>query len=615
MTRKKTDASKERSKNEELTINTSHPHAPIYATTERFYINQSGYLCYTNGEKNYTLCNGSIIITKEIYKFHGNGDPEIYFEVEGITGDGNKLRPITVSASDFSSLNWIPKTWGTLLVVMAGQNIKQILATGILLSGANCDRERIITHTGYILKNGKPINFSSASGTLIQSDIKCEIDESLKRYALPEPSKTEDEIKAAIGSALNLLNSHVPEVTGPLFAYTFLAAILPIVEQIVGDTSFLLFLNGPTQSGKSTLAALSTSFFGRFDSQTPPTTFASTANAISAMAYILNGMSLWVDDYNPQEYMKTMNQIFQMLARAAGDHSTRRRLDSNAKLKESYPPRCLFLVTGEFPPKIGQSGHARVFQLDVPEARKDITAIRKDARAGVLARSMSDYIVYIIKDFDRLKDLAKKQYEDILSKSNELFGECRLSNQATLLCLSAYLYFDYAVRCKALTSEEAEKLYKGIESTITINANKKKEQLKQEDPCELYINAIKDLLTSGRAKVIDLTKKDLPEDVQSYQYASLGLGLERDGFIGWKDEKGYYLNTNASYSAVTTYYTKQDTLFVTNPNMLWRRLRDNNYLIPANNNTPCQNKKIGGEARRVLWFPRKVFDTTEDQTT
>ena len=140
----------------------------------------------------------------------------------------------------------------------------------------------------------------------------------------------------------------------------------------------------------------------------------------------------------------------------------------------------------------------------------------------------------------------------------------------------------------------------------------RKEQLKQEDPCELFIGAIKDLLSSGRAKVIDLNKKDLPDDVQNFGYTSLSLGPERDGFIGWKDEKGYYLNTNASYSAVTTYYTKQDMSFVTNPNTLWRQLRDCKYLIPDKNNTPCQNKKIGNESRRVLWFPRNVFESNED---
>ena len=607
MTKKKSDTSNV----SEYVGNNNHPHSSVYAEVENYFINGSGYLNYKNGDKQYTLCNGSIIIKKVIYKLNGSGEAETWFVIEGIDRNGHTLPLVMVPAAKFNSLNWITENWGPSLVVMPNQTVKATLATGILLSGANCPRERVCTHTGYIMKNGKLVNYVSASGPLLPSDIKAGMDPGLKRYTMSEPSGNEEDQKKAIESALLLLKAHEPEVTGTLFAYSFLAAILPIVNDIVGDTGFLLFLNGKTQSGKSTIAALSTSFFGRFDSQTPPTTFASTPNAINEMAFTLKDCSLWVDDYNPQEYMKTMNQIFQSLARAAGDHSTRRRLDSNAKLKESRPPRCLFLVTGEFPPKIGQSGHARVFQVDVPQARKDISAIRKAAKDGLLSRSMSDYIVYIIENFDKVKDIARKQYEEILSNTNELFGECRLSNQAALLCLSAYLFFDYAVRCKALTKGEAEKHYRAIEASITYNARKKEEQLFQEDPCTLYLSAIRDLLSSGRANVIDLCRKDLPDNLQSYDY-SLKLGPERDGYIGWKDEKGFYLNTNASYAAVTAYYARQDMSFITNATTLWRQLRDSGYVIPDKNNTPCQNKKIGRETRRVLWFPRKVFDVQEE---
>lgn len=242
----------------------------------------------------------------------------------------------------------------------------------------------------------------------------------------------------------------------------------------------------------------------------------------------------------------------------------------------------------------------------------DISAIKEDARNGVLSRCMADYIVYIINNFDSLKETARRQYEDILHITNETFGENRLSNQCALLCLSARMFLEYAVECKALTNGEARSIYRTIEASITFNAKKKEEQLVQEDPCTLYINAVYDLLSSGRAQVIDLSKKDAPEEVRSYQYTSLNLGPENHGFIGWKDERGYYLNTNASYAAVMAYYARQDMNFITNPNTLWRQLRDAKILTPDKNNNPCQNKKIGKYAKRVLMFPRKVFDPSEE---
>ena len=608
MARKKAESQKEASKDLDIIPNADHPHAIYYQDTHYYYINKEGCLCYANGEKRYTLANGSAIIKKERKKYDGSGESEIEFTVEVITQSRKRIQ-IQVPASRFNSLNWFTEKCGTACVILGNQNAKQLLSTGILLSGKNCEREKIFTHTGYQEENGKPTNYNSASGPLLPSADKCELDPGLNRYSLFPPSTNEAERKESIQAVISLLHAHEPEVTSILFGLVFLAPALPIIKLIVGDTSLLVFLNGKTQSGKSVTASLFMSLFGPFDSQTPPTTFASTANAISALAYILKDSVLWIDDYHPQETdMKRQNQIFQNLVRMAGDHSSRRRLDSNARLKEALPPRCLFLATGEFPPKIGQSGHARVFQVDVPYARKDISLLKKQAREGILSRGMADYIVYVINNYEKVCETARKQYEEIISNTNKLFGECRLSNQATLLCLSAYLFFDYAVRINELTVEEATKLYRLIEGGITHNARKKEEQLKEEDPCELYINAIRDLLSSGRSKVIDLDQKDLPD----YPYATLDLGPDREGFIGWKDSRGYYLNTNASYSAVTAYYSRQDMSFVTNPNTLWRQLRDSKLLIPDSKNTPCQLKKIGKEVRRVLCFPRTVFDIPEE---
>ena len=607
MARKKSESKKEAPKKLDIIPNINHPHSQYYQDTKNYYINQEGCLCYANGEKRYILANGSAIIIKERKKFDGSGESELELTVEVITQSRKRIL-IQVPASKFNSLSWFTEKCGTACVILANQFAKQLLATGILLSGKNCKQERVLTYTGYQEENGKPTNYNTASGTLLPSEDKVELPSGLNNYSSSLPSENDSERFEAIKADISLLYAHEPEVTSILFAEAFLAPILPIVKGIAGETSLLVFLNGKTQSGKSQISSLFMSLFGKFDSQSPPTTFESTANAISALAHILKDSLLWIDDFHPQEDMKRQTQLFQSLDRMSGDRSNRRRLDSNAKLKEALPPRCLFLVTGEFPPKIGQSGHARVFQVDVPYARKDISLLKRQAREGILSRGMADYIVYVIANYEKVYETARKKYEELLSNTNELFGECRLSNQATLLCLSAYLFFDYAVRIKALTKAEATEYYKLIESGVTKNARKKEEQLKQEDPCELYVNAIRDLLSSGRSKVIDLDRKDLPD----YPYAPLDLGPDREGFIGWKDDKGYYLNTNASYSAVTAYYTRQDTSFVTNPNTLWRQLRDSKILIPDKNNNPCQIKKIGKEVRRVLWFPRTAFDITEE---
>lgn len=595
----------ERTEDEVLKESPFYEHVLAYRKTDKYGISKDGMIMY-RGDNPIQLCHGSVIITDELYKKDGTDSTEVCFRLEGITQSGHKLPSVTVPASDFHSLNWITKEWGSQIVVMPTQSAKMKLAAGILLTGQESKRQVVYTHLGYLMSEGRPVDYLSVSGPLLRPDIKCEIIQGLSRYRLKGVTDNDEDHNRAINSSINLLYSHSREVTGPLFSFVYLVPILPLVNELIGETSFLLFLLGKTQSGKSTLASLAMSHFGYFDSQTPPTTFASTGNAIGEMAFILKDSVLWVDDYHPKQNpneANEQNKTFQSLVRMSGDHATRRRLDSNAKLRDEKPPRCVFLVTGEDSPQIGQSGHARVFQLDVPQSRKDISVIRNDAREGWLSRAMSDYISYVIKNYETLKTKVKTRYDYIFNRSIEIFGECRLTNQATLLCLSSYMFFDYAVDCKAISKEKATSLYKAIESTIISNARKQEDKLKQEDPCEMFVTAVKDLLASGKAAVLDL---NLSHDVTL---------VDRDGvrFIGWKDDKGYYLNNNASYSVVSDYYSNQNMMFVVNPNTLWRQLRDSKYLITDKSGNPQSQKKIGSKNMRVLWFNNSLFDSIEER--
>ena len=219
---------------------------------------------------------------------------------------------------------------------------------------------------------------------------------------------------------------------------------------------------------------------------------------------------------------------------------------------------------------------------------------------GVLSRAMADYIVYIIENYEEVKERTQKQYMNIQKYVNEVFGEYRLSNQATLLCLSAYMFFDYVVRCGVITRDKAKSLYKSIKNNVMTNALKNGDQLKQEDPVEMYLSAMKDLISNGRVCLLDLNRSH-----------DISLS-EREGIIGWHDDKGYYIDSQMSYKSVNDYYTNQNMVFVANPNTLWRQLRDSGYLIPDSKGNPRVQKRIGPTNRRLLWFPINVFESSND---
>jgi hypothetical protein len=574
-----------------------HPHDHIYKNIEHFSIDK-GILKYTNGENITPVCFGTLAIIEEV-KRHNGEEIEIYFKVEGVTEDGKTLPPVLVSASDLSSLNWIPKAYGSKIVPAPTQTAKQKLLTGLLLSGRQAKQTTVYTHTGYIMKDNKPLSFIHAGGHLEGPDtLEASIINNLKQYRLEAPSRNGSERAAAARASLDLLKAHKASVTFPLFAFVYLAPIMPIVKQVIGEAGFCLYLQGKTQSGKSTLASLALSHFGTFSAMTPPVTFNSTANYINELSFLLKDCILWIDDYHPQGTKKEADkqaQIFQSIARAAGDHAQRGRLTSSAKLQALHNPRCLFLATGEDLPTIGQSGIARLFILNVSRDRADIKDLLKASRSGILSRSMSDYICFIITHFEEVKAYFEKVYNKAVNKVIDTFGESRLSGQATLLYCAAVCFLHYCKLSGILEDKEASSLNRAFWGNIFQSAKDIEKNLNNQDPAHLYIKALKDLLSSGQKFVKDLcapSKYELQD----------ALGAEGI-YIGWKDTQYFYMDPHASYKAVADYYQKEGSFFNYSRQSVQRDLLDIGAIINNGDTTPTITKKISNyKSCRVLRF-------------
>lgn len=583
-----------------------HPHAAIYEDLEHYFINDKGQLTFTDGKTITPLCYGSLAITETIYKNDGT-EASIFFKVEGITQEGRKLHPVIVSASDFDSLKWISREYGCDIVAAPTQSAEKKLAAGIRLAGKKAPRNDVYTHTGYLMEGGKPIAFLHAGGNIGGSDtLQTSIDNSLNQYKLQGVSASEDERKAAALSSLSLLKAHAPGVVYPLFSFVYLAPLAPVIKETIGDIGFCLFLNGKTQSGKSTLAALAMSHFGRFTATTPPTSFISTANYISELSHILKDSILWIDDFHPQSGKNEenkMNQIFQNIARAAGDHSQRGRLTSSAKLQAIHKPRCLFLVTGELSPRIGQSGIARLFTLNVTKQREDIDELREAAGSGLLSQAMSDYISFIISHYEDVIEGFAARFKKASEKvRSELKEENRLSNQVTLLYASSNMFLTYATLSGILTEEEARKLNRKFWEYIINAAMDNEKNILNQDPAKMYIETIGNLLSSGQRFLIDLNDKD-----------KYNFNIGSDGqVIGWRDSQFIYLDPHAAYKTVVEYYSKEGDYFGYSKTSLHRDLLNNGLLIVEGGKDPTIQKKIGGNNKRVLRFLISTFEDTEE---
>ena len=583
-----------------------HPHATIYENIEHYFISKKGVLTYSNGDNITPVCFGSLIITEEITKYNGV-DSEIYFTVEGVSQSGQILPRQTVSAADFSSLNWIIKCFGSAIVAAPTQSAKQKLLAAITLSGQQATKRQIYTHTGYIMQNNKPIAYIHGKGAINASDIICDLDYNLQRYSMTEPATDN---KRAIRASLDLIQAHDLNVTYPCLAFTYLPPIMPIIEKITQETGFLLYLQGKTQSGKSTLAALICSHYGLFSSMTPPASFTATANALNELAFILKDSILWVDDFHPQGKKDKDKQsaVFNSLARSAGDHATRARLNANATLKHNHSPRCLFLATGETEPDLSQSGYARIFTLNMNYSRADITEIQKNAKSGLLSQSTAGYINFIINNYDKMCDLTERVYNSCLTESNKTFGVCRLSCQCALLLTALKVFLSYVEVSGVMSQEDCKALYTSGKKHILKAADNIEKQINDSDPVNLYIQALSELLTSGQKFALDLTRRDKESQ-------SLPLGTTGD-FICWCDSDYYYLEPTACYHAVNEYSNKNDKPFNYSRQALQRELYERTIVIgDPDKRTPTSVKTIGGKSVRVLKVQRSVLDNAIEYTT
>ena len=579
-----------------LINNSSNPLTPYYEGLEHYRITNNNMLVYVNGDLVTPLCYGVIAITSEITRVNGF-ENEIVFEIIATNYKGDLLPRIRVNASDFNSLNWVIKNYGCNLAITSGQTVKQKLLTGIQLTGLNCSRERVYTHTGYLMRDNKPVDYLHFGGDLLgDKAIRTDINNSLFRYEMLLPGD-DLENKQAITASLQLLDIQEKSVTYPLLAFTYLSAISPIIRTVCGVMGFGIYLQGKTQSGKSTLAGLICSHFGKFTATTPPVSFNATSNAIRELSFILKDMPLWIDDFIPRSNKNEQtkqNNVMQDIARAIGDNSTRLKLNSDSSIKAIHPPRCNYIITGEDNADIGQSGIARLYTLNISGQYKSglINDLLSSANKGLLSRSMSCYIQFVINHYDLMLITFENEYNKVLQDCITKFGYCRLATQTAVLISSLYCLLYFVRHTGVITSDKAKELYQtGINYILQVSDSNEK-QISDNDPVKQFMIIISDVLTTGQKYLINLNNN---------KFDNWSLS---DDIIGYCDENYIYLNGNLAYKTIATIIQSQNSYFSISKTTLYKQLLEKGYILSSDKN-PQTVKNIRGQSVRVLKFNRK----------
>jgi hypothetical protein len=462
-------------------------------------------------------------------------------------------------------------------------------------------------------------------------NVEVELEQGFENYRLPPTPPSPEEAIEAIRFSLRCSLVAPLRVTAPLLAAAYLA---PLSEIVVPD--FTIWLWGGTGSFKSTLAALILSHYGDFSETSLPFSFESTSNALERITFLAKDTLTVIDDWRPgvtRADSDDMDRKAQRALRGAGNRQGRGRMTSDIKLRTSYPPRGLIVVTAEALPEgpAFQSAAARSLSIKIIREDVDLAKLSELQREKqMLSVAMSGYISYIGGRYEELATELPKQREKLRNRLRDKLSDShpRTPDNAAALIVAAQQFMEYAVSAGAMTETEADKRLKMIRNGILEAARAHVEATRGGDPASTFVKIIRSMLAAKRVHLRDRESDNRPPNCRQLGWETAGPDFENpDGldripwsqpapkaeFIGWADKNYLYLDKEAAYAAVSSFAQRGGLPFGIKPNALWEAMsRSRKSLVdPGRNDITA---KIEGKTKRIIQIPRELV-VDEDEAS
>lgn len=510
--------------------------------------------------------------------------------LEGITCHGKPLPAVSVPMKQFNAMGWPVEAWGLDGNIRPGTAVKDKLRYAIQSAGVGAPQRTVYTHTGWRQIGGKWA-FLHSGGAIGVEQASVELEGKLGAYRLPDSSG--DPLAAAWASR-GLLELMPMRLSVPLVAMAYLAPLREFLQRAGCDPAFVLYLVGRTGTRKSTAAALMLSHFGAgFTAKRLPASFNDTANSIQRKAFLLKDVPLVVDDFHPtadRKDRRRMDAAAQQLARAWGDQAERGRLRADATAQAAHPPRGLGVITGEDLPSIGESGTGRAYVVELADGdvpiSEALTALQHQAHEGLLAQAMRGYIEWLIPQAASLPDELGQRFEASRQWARErLPGSHGRQAEAVAWLLEGYrMALDWWEAVGAIEAQERAELWEAGRHAVLENAGAQTEAMKEENPVNLFLQTLKELIQIGEVRVAPAGQPD---------YGGAGL-------IGYRGEGFIYLLPMAAYGAVQNHMKKAGEVFPISRGTLWKRMQERGVLAPLTGGKTADNKRFGSQVVRVI---------------
>jgi len=553
------------------------------------------------------LTNYTATITKNLVVDDGV-EQRREFEIEAKL-PGQSFR-FTTPAAQFASMDWPILQMGVAAITYPNQ--KEYARTAIQSLSLSAEAQSVYAHTGWRDLNGTWAYLHAggaigANGPLRNIDVR--LPGPLLRYKLECPKRAEDLVQAVRASLrLTLL--------GPVIVcFPVLAGVS---RAVFGASDFAIHLAGETGTFKSELAALAQQHYGKeMDRLHLPDSWASTANALEALAFHSKDALLVIDDFAPQGGVAEVSRYHasaERLFRSAGNHSGRGRLDSSATLRQVKPPRALVLSTGEEVPR-GHSVRARLLIVEIAkgsiDARK-LAECQRDAREGLYAVAFGGFVHWLAGRYEEARAGLSQRATDHREKGWANLAHARTPEMIGQLQAAFEIYLEFAVSIHAIDDRERTRLQNLCWKALSEVAAMQVKHHEFTEPTAMFITLLRSAIASGRAHLADRNGGTPARSPGACGWRSEGDGrwLSKGDRIGWIDEakEAVYLDSTAAYRiAQLSCRDAGESLSVTEAT-LKRRMRERDLLASTDTSrqTITIRRKLDGATREVLHLSRET---------
>jgi len=553
------------------------------------------------GEYDKKLCNFTPWLVSEITVDDG-AETTTRIRLAAIHESGRTLPEIEIAAEELGNFTWLHKHWGIDCILETGTSVKDSIRYAIQTTAPEAERQTVYTVTGWKEIYGQYHFLMPGDGeqTVFLAG-------KMQGYTMERSFHVHDATRT-LGMLLS--NKVPPEVLLPLLAYTFLTPLNHFLKLAGYEPKFVVFLVGKTGSRKSSLSAVVLSYFGNFTGTELPLSFGDTKNSILYHTFALKDVLTCIDDFHPgsRQEETRMTESVQGIMRGYGDRAGRGRLRADASPMESRPPQGNAIITGEFPPDIGESGTARYFMLELREGDVDLTQLsnmQEYAASGSLQRCMFGYLEWLKENYLKDDKSVKKFVADLKSE----FEEKRSAFQTSgILChgrvpeMVAWMQMGMEQLLKflqaklALDAAEILEIQNQFQSILYKLAERQAESIVQDKPTHKFVHKFHALLESGKVCVLD---KNRPCD------------FIPQSCVGYEDDEFFYLHSEVIHKDVRKLCDEQGESFTISQKSLQKMLAEEG-IIETTSGQNTKQVRIGKKKMRLLCLRKNMVQQITD---